>query len=347
MLGASSAFNQARTARSSRRELIDAIGADGTSAAPAVTQLPLSLISDNPGNPRDHLVDLDGTVESVREHGVILPICVATMDAYLRERPERKTEVDPDAEYVVIDGHRRLEAARRAGLAVINVIVDNDRASTDEKLLETAFVANYHRLGMSDLEEAHALKKLVEFYGSQQKVGQRVGLTQSAISSKLSLLKLAPDLQADLVAGVRTTEQVRNLGKLSPEEQRAKADQRAQASRRKAEPKQEPAPSRREPAPAAEDYHAVIIPEADRSASRPQPTTPAPKPEPAPAALPDQRVTPAHAEPSPGWVSQVPWEAPEDLCREIATHMDGKKRRALIKMLLDLNEAERQAAASR
>lgn len=54
------------------------------------------------------------------------------------------------------------------------------------------------------------------------------------ISSKLSLLKLTSELQKDLVTGVRKVEHVRNLGKLSPQEQKAKADERAEAARKKA-----------------------------------------------------------------------------------------------------------------
>ncbi|WP_308295448.1 hypothetical protein [Streptomyces sp. MUM 178J] len=47
----------------------------------------------------------------------------------------------------------------------------------------------------------------------------RLGIAQSTISSKLSTLELDPQLQADLVAGRRKIEHVRNLAKLPPEQQ--------------------------------------------------------------------------------------------------------------------------------
>lgn len=234
-LGSSSAFGRASTARSSRRDAIDsAIKGDGAETA-AITDLPVTQISENPDNPRNHLRSLEETVESVREVGIVLPIVVATVEAYLHERPDRAGDLDDGTQYIVVDGHRRLEAARRVGLATIPVRVDNARVSSDEALLEAAFVANYHRDDMTDLEEAQALKSLVDYYKSQTKASKRLGIPQNTISTKLSLLKLSPELQKDLVTGTRTVEHVRNLGKLSPEEQKSKADERAAAARRKAQ----------------------------------------------------------------------------------------------------------------
>lgn len=290
-LGSAPAFGAARGARSSRRNLIDqTIGGEESTAA-AITELPVTLISENPDNPRNHLRNLDETVQSVREVGLIIPIAVATVDAYLRNRSDRAGDLDDGAQYIVVDGHRRLEAARRVGLATIPVRVDNGRVATDEALLEAAFVANYHRDDMTDLEEAHALKSLVDYYGSQTKAAKRLGIPQNTISSKLSLLKLAPELQKDLVTGARKVEHVRNLGKLSAEEQRAKADERAEAARAKAETQAAREVVERSAGPA--DYHGVIIPETETETET---GTPAAVPQPGAAASSSGRE---QVEPSP------------------------------------------------
>ena len=271
--------------RSARRNAISKIG--GEDSTTAITELPVTQISENPDNPRNHLRNLDETVESVRAVGVILPIVVGTVDAYLHSRPDRAGDLDDGAQYVVIDGHRRLEASRRVGLATIPVRVDNARLATDETLLEAAFVANYHRDDMTDLEEAHALKQLVDYYGSQTKASKRLGIPQNTISSKLSLLKLTPELQRDLMTGERKVEHVRNLGKLSPEEQKAKADERAEAARRKTVKPPTAGVVGREAGPA--EYHGVIIRDAQptgadaaRSEETPAPTAAGPRPELAP-----------------------------------------------------------------
>ena len=269
-LGRGSSFDPS-TRRSARRGAIDETIHAGSSDITAITDLPVPVVSENPDNPRNHLRALDDTVESVRELGVILPIVVATVEAYLHDRPDRAADLDEGAQYVVVDGHRRLEASRRVGLATIPVRVDNARVATDESLLEAAFVANYHRDDMTDLEEAHALQQLVEYYGSQTKAAKRLGIPQATISSKLSLLKLSPELQKDLMIGERSVEHVRNLGKLAPEEQKAKADERAETARQRTETRARTAPVvEREAGPA--DYHGVII--GDRPSPEPAPAAP-------------------------------------------------------------------------
>lgn len=311
LLGRGSSFDGS-TRRSARRDAIEQTinGAAGDIAA--ITDLPVPLISENPDNPRNHLRALEETTESVRELGVILPIVVATVEAYLHDRPDRAGDLDDGAQYVVVDGHRRLEASRRAGLATIPVRVDNARVATDESLLEAAFVANYHRDDMTDLEEAHALHQLVEYYGSQTKAAKRLGIPQATISSKLSLLKLSPELQKDLMTGERSVEHVRNLGKLAPEEQKAKADERAETARRRSEARvaQKAQVVEREAGPA--DYHGVIIPE--RSSPEPRPAAPAstPTPQGAPSpAVPEPPVeVPADAVPEPREESGKQPEAP-------------------------------------
>ena len=279
-LGPAPSFAAPR-ARSARRNAIEKTTGGDSAQLATITELPVTVVSENPDNPRNHLRNLDDTVESVREVGIILPIVVATTEAYLRDRPDRAADLDDGAQYVVVDGHRRLEASRRVGLATIPVRVDNARVATDESLLEAAFVANYHRDDMTDLEEANALQQLVDYYGSQTKASKRLGIPQNTISSKLSLLKITPELQKDLMTGARKVEHVRNLGKLSPEEQVAKADERAEAARAKVvERPQEVVERTSGPA----DYHGVIIPE-----------TPASRPAPAPVR--DER--PAAAAPAP------------------------------------------------
>lgn len=232
-LGSSSSFARAGQARSVRRQLTNAAFGGGD---PSV--LTLDLISDNPDNPRENLGDISGMTASLLEVGQIQAITVASVEAYLRDRPERSGELNPGAEYVVVDGHRRLAGAREAGLPSIKVTVDDARVSTDEALLEAAYVANAQRENLSDLEEAQALKSLVAFYGSQHKAAKRLGVTQPYISQRLSLLKLEPELQADLEAGRRKVEHVRGLAKLSPEEQRATADARARQVKEKKQQRQ-------------------------------------------------------------------------------------------------------------
>ncbi|RKN36686.1 ParB/RepB/Spo0J family partition protein [Streptomyces hoynatensis] len=336
-LKASASFGGARQV-SARRAAIGAATGAPTVGVPDPAELPLALISQNPDNPRDHLRDLDGLVQSIQELGVINAITVSRIDAYLAERPERAGELDEGAKYVVVDGHRRLEGSRRAGLKSIRVQVDDSRVATDEALLETAFVANFHRDDLTDLEQAHALEALVTFYGSQTKASRRLGISQATISSKLSLLKLSPELQADLAEGRRQVEHVRNLGKLGPDEQRAAADARAAAAERRAG---RGSGAVSEQAPDG-DYHAVIIgdtaqPQEEGSKAPSRPTAAERAADRAAAegtgAAPVRGTGGNGPSPQAHGMAAVPWSDPHALYELLLRRMTKEDRAELAKLL--------------
>ncbi|WP_274919625.1 ParB/RepB/Spo0J family partition protein [Streptomyces sp. WZ-12] len=263
-LGASASFSHAAPAVSARRAAIAAATEAPTSApAPKAARLPLTQISENPDNPRETVGDVSDLAQSILEVGLVNAISLVTVDAYLAERPGQAGKLKDGAQYVVVDGHRRFAAAGEAGLTEIKYTVDDAFATSDEKLLEAAFVANVHRENMIELEEANALEKLVTFYGSQRKAAQRLGISQGFISQRLSLLHLDPALQADLEAGDRKVEHVRGLGKLPPQQQRAEADKRAAEASHAKERKRKP--SSDAPPPQVPSVYGVITP-----ASRPE-----------------------------------------------------------------------------
>ncbi|WP_329030911.1 MULTISPECIES: ParB/RepB/Spo0J family partition protein [unclassified Streptomyces] len=329
-LGASSSFARAGKARSVRRQLTDQAFGTGDP-----NELPLSEISANPDNPRETLGDVSGMAASLAEIGQVQAITVASVEAYLRDRPERASELEPGASYVVVDGHRRLAGAHAAGLATIKVSVDDARVTTDEALLEAAFVANAQRENLSDLEEAAALKTLVAFYGSQHKAARRLGVTQPYISQRLSLLDLDPELQADLEAGRRKVEHVRGLGKHSPQEQRQLADTRAQKA---AEKKRRQLPKAETPTD-----NAVIGSDLSRT-QQPGAHSPAdnavigsgassspPRPEVSEADAPDNAVITQAADES--WENRLPWHSPQALNTMARERMTAEDRQTLAKLL--------------
>ncbi|MFB7504676.1 MULTISPECIES: ParB/RepB/Spo0J family partition protein [Streptomyces] len=241
--------------RSRRGQMISDVMGDPL--PPETPKVPTSEISYNPDNPRDEIGDVSELRDSMTEVGQIVAITVATVDAYLADRPERRDDLEEGAKYVVVDGNCRLKAAREAGLPEIKVILGNEFASTDESLLEAAFIANAQRKGLTELEEAQALKRLVDHYGSQHKAAKRLTMSQPLISQKLSLLELSPELQADLATGQRLVSHVRNLSTLPHEQQREEADRRARVD---AEKKQQRAAAKKAAKAAPKGDNSVITP---------------------------------------------------------------------------------------
>ncbi|EJC81872.1 ParB-like partition protein [Rhizobium leguminosarum bv. trifolii WSM2297] len=146
--------------------------------------IPIEFVSRNPRNPRRFFDDaeLHDLASSIRQHGIVQPIVVRTME---RDR------------YEIIAGERRWRAAQLAGLIEIPVII---RDVDDKTALEIAIVENVQRADLNALEEALGYEQLIAEYGyTQNDLGEIIGKSRSHVANSLRLLKL-PDPVRDLLA---------------------------------------------------------------------------------------------------------------------------------------------------
>ncbi|MGC2997799.1 ParB/RepB/Spo0J family partition protein [Streptomyces sp. G35A] len=226
---------------SARRQAVAAATGVPTEGIAPPTELPVHRISPNPDNPRSSLGDLTDLTGSLKTHGQKQAITVMNRDAYVKANPEREADLEPDTTHVVIDGSSRLAAAREAGLATVKVMVSDDQGTTPEELLESALVANIHRQDLEELDEAHALQRLLEIHGSQRALARRLHRSQGWISQRLALLNLSPELQARI--GEEPIELLRAVGNKPADQQqtalqelkaeRASKEEKARASKRR------------------------------------------------------------------------------------------------------------------
>ena len=155
-----------------------------------VTQIPVDSIQRNPRQPRENFnhEELENLAASIREHGVIQPLIVSP---------------GKNGMYTLIAGERRLQAARKAGLNTVPVVI---RHPTDQQLLELALIENIQRADLNALEEAEAYQHLVkEFKLSHETIATRVGKSRSAITNTMLLLDSPTAVKQALVHG-RITE---------------------------------------------------------------------------------------------------------------------------------------------
>ncbi|MFJ9195688.1 ParB/RepB/Spo0J family partition protein [Streptomyces globisporus] len=182
----------------------------------------LKELAHNPFNPREELTEIEETAASLRERGQIQPVTVVRRAAFLLAHPGQE-DVLGEAEYVVIDGNRRLAAAIAADLDELRIDVNDVLATTAADILESALIANVHRVDVAPLDQANALKELVGVHGSQGKVAKRLGKTPAWVSQRLALLELTPDLQQKVESGELKVEPARRIGRMPKSEQAAEA----------------------------------------------------------------------------------------------------------------------------
>ena len=164
--------------KSALQHAVDNVGSEG-SGSDSLKSLPLDLINPGPYQPRsvfdeDRLQEL---AESIRHQGVIQPVIV-------RARGD---------DYELIAGERRWRAAQIAGIEKIPAII---REVPDEIAIAMALVENIQREDLNPIEEATALRRLVdEFQMTHQEAGEAVGRSRSAVSNLLRLLELSDEVR--------------------------------------------------------------------------------------------------------------------------------------------------------
>ncbi|MFJ9026498.1 ParB/RepB/Spo0J family partition protein [Streptomyces sp. NPDC102259] len=224
----------------------------------------LKLLAANPFNPRDELTEIEETAESLRVKQ-IQPVTVVRRAAFLTAHPGQEAKLGETAEYVVIDGNRRLAAAKLAGLPELRIDVNDDLAATAADIVESALIANIHRVDVPPLDQAKAIQELVKVHGSQGEVARRLGKTPPWVSQRLALLELTPELQEQVEAGELKVEPARRIGRLPKEEQAGEAQKAIAAAK---------TPRQRRHSKSAEQHDASTLNGVNTSPSASVPTAP-------------------------------------------------------------------------
>jgi ParB family chromosome partitioning protein len=191
------------TPRSGLGKGLDALIPASSQPQEGILQVPVDSVRRNPRQPRMHFdpQELEELTASVREHGILQPLIVSA---------------EADGSYTLIAGERRLEAARRAGLRTVPVLV---RQIGERGRLELALIENLQRADLNPLEEAEAYRQLHEEFGlSHEEIARRVGKSRVAITNTLRLLSLAQPLKQALLEGAISEGHARALLTLSTPE---------------------------------------------------------------------------------------------------------------------------------
>lgn len=159
---------------------LDALLGDYTAAPPeGVRQTDVYLIDTNADQPRKTFDEekLRELADSIARHGMVQPIIV-------RQNGER---------FVIVAGERRFRAARMAGLTQVPVIV---KALDDAEVMEVALIENLQRENLNPIEEAAAIRFLMEQHDlTQEEVAKRLAKSRPAIANSLRLLNLDDGVQ--------------------------------------------------------------------------------------------------------------------------------------------------------
>jgi ParB family transcriptional regulator, chromosome partitioning protein len=152
-----------------------------------IQYLTLDQIHRDPDQPRTEFdpESLHGLAEGLKEVGLLVPPRVRLIEG----------------RYVLVDGERRLRAAKLAGLTKIGVIVEGKDLSPEEVTLRQ-LIANCQREDLNHLDRSNAYHSLMERTGwTASTLAARLGSSSATVSRHLGLRQLPEPIREQVNRG--------------------------------------------------------------------------------------------------------------------------------------------------
>ena len=144
---------------------------------PTLTTIAIDKLHPHPDNPRKVLGDIDELAESIKASGILQNLTVVPMN-------------DDWTEFTVIIGHRRLAAAKQAGLTELPCAVVE---MTEKEQLSTMLTENMQRSDLTVYEEAKGCQLLLDLGDTVAEVAEKTGFSESKIRRRVKLCELDED----------------------------------------------------------------------------------------------------------------------------------------------------------
>lgn len=148
-----------------------------------VTMIPIAHLHPHPDNPRKDVGDITELTASIKANGVLQNLTVVPRIVTGNITGDKWQDG-----YTVIIGHRRLAAAKAAGVAELPCIVVEEM--TLEEQLSTMLTENMQRSDLTVYEEAEGFQTMMDFGNSVEQVADKAGFSESTIRRRVKLLSL-------------------------------------------------------------------------------------------------------------------------------------------------------------
>ena len=148
--------------------------------------IPIDMLYPHPDNPRRDVGDVTELAESIKANGIFQNLTVIYGGKGVEEAHPGE---DVDG-YTVIIGHRRLAAAKLAGLTKVPCLL----AEMDEKeQISTMLLENMQRSDLTVYEQAQGFQMMLDLGETKYEIAEKTGFSMTTIRHRLNLLKLDRD----------------------------------------------------------------------------------------------------------------------------------------------------------
>lgn len=163
--------------------------------------IPTDKLHPHPDNPRKVIGDVSELAESIKANGILQNLTVVPNN-------------DNWDDFTVIIGHRRLAAAKQAGLTELPCAVVE---MTEKEQLSTMLTENMQRSDLTVYEQAKGFQMLIDLGDSVAEVVEKTGFKESTVRRRLKLAELDEEsfkdsqLRQPTLADYERLNQIKNI----------------------------------------------------------------------------------------------------------------------------------------
>lgn len=163
--------------------------------------IPTDKLHPHPDNPRKVIGDVSELAESIKANGILQNLTVVPND-------------DNWDDFTVIIGHRRLAAAKQAGLTELPCAIVE---MTEKEQLSTMLTENMQRSDLTVYEEAKGCQLLLDLGDTVAEVAEKTGFSESKIRRRVKLCELDEEsfkesqLRQPTLADYERLNQIKNI----------------------------------------------------------------------------------------------------------------------------------------
>ena len=140
---------------------------------PEIEYLPVALLRPHPDNPRKDLGDVTELAQSIKANGIYQNLTVIPSEE--------------DGAYTVIIGHRRLAAAKAAGLTEVPCIITE---MSRKEQLSTMLLENMQRSDLTVFEQAQGFQMMLDLGETVETIAKESGFSTSTVRRRVKMMEL-------------------------------------------------------------------------------------------------------------------------------------------------------------
>ena len=139
-----------------------------------IVPIPLDMLEPHPDNPRKDLGDLTELADSIKTNGIMQNLTVVASP-------------DSNNKYRVVIGHRRMAAAKLAGLTELPCVVSD---MDHKEQVATMLAENMQRSDLTVYEQAWGFQQMTILGCSVEEISSKSGFSQSTVRRRLKMAEL-------------------------------------------------------------------------------------------------------------------------------------------------------------